>query len=311
METKEELLKGLEEIYLKLSLIFEKSKKNFCGSCRNCCTYVLTHGVCDIEYEYIKSHIGNIREAENFRDYINKKRHPDGTIMYKACPFYDYSSGGCSIYLVRPYSCRTYGLYGQIPPPPFCTFSQYTIIYPADEFYNILPMAKDFFNLKSLYEIITAPAEKEKAEKCYKFSLHLFYRDNMERAEEFLKQTILYNPAHGQAYYQLAILYYNRGNINRAITFTEESLKYETNNSDIKIKLALFLTRACEYSRAKELFSQVVEKDPLNKMGLLGLGNIFFITGDYEAAKEYCYKALQLDPHMKMAELILNQIESL
>jgi tetratricopeptide (TPR) repeat protein len=308
MDTKEELLEKLGLFYHKLSLLFEKSKKNFCGSCRSCCTYVLTHGVCEIEYQYIDLYLDKHNrsgEGKKFRDYINKKRNMDGQLIYTGCPLYN---SGCSIYPVRPYSCRTYGLYGRVPSPPFCAFRDFTIIYPPKDFYNIVPLAADFFEIKSFYDILMTYDMIEKAEKYYNFALHLYYRGNIDKSEIFLRVALLVNPSHSQACYQLALIYYSKGNTFEAVKLTEKALSYDPCNLTIKLKLGLFLTKLNEYSNAKKIFLQILEEEPLNKMALLGLGNIFFISGNTEDARKYCLEALKLDPYLEMALTILKYL---
>ncbi len=310
MVTKEELFEKLGRCYNKLSLLFEKSKKNFCGSCHSCCTCALTHGVCEIEYRYIELYLDkNNRsgETKKFRDYINKKRTMDGQLIYKGCPLYD--DCGCSIYPVRPYSCRTYGLYGRVPVPPFCAFRDFTIIYKARDFYNIVPVATDFFEIKSFYDILITDNLTEKAEKYYNFALHLYYRGNINEAEKYLISALETDPYHSQACYQLALIYYDRGNIFEASKLTEKALSLAPDNLTIKLKLGLFLTRLNETVTAKNIFLQILEKEPFNKMALLGLGYIAFISGDREQAREYCIKALEVDPCLDMAVTMLKNLQ--
>ncbi|MEQ8188215.1 MAG: tetratricopeptide repeat protein [Candidatus Eremiobacterota bacterium] len=309
MVTREELFDRLEGCYNKLSLLFEKSKKNFCGSCHSCCTCVLTHGVCEIEYQYIDLYLdknNRTGETKKFRDYINKKRSTDGQIIYNGCPLYD--DCGCSVYPVRPYSCRTYGLYGRIPVPPFCAFRDFTITYKAKDFYNTVPLASEFFEIKSLYDILITENLAEKAEKYYNFALHLYYRGNIDEAEKHLGNAIYTDPSHSQAYYQLALIYYDKGNIFQAIDLTEKALSRDPCNLTITLKLALFLTKINETSRAETIFLRILEEDPFNKMALLGLAHIALHSGNIERCREYCIKTLDVDPYLEMARTMLKNL---
>ncbi|MEQ8171389.1 MAG: tetratricopeptide repeat protein [Candidatus Eremiobacterota bacterium] len=312
MVTKEELFEKLARYYNKLSLLFEKSKKNFCGSCHSCCTCVLTHGVCEIEYQYIDLFLeknNRAGEGRAFRDYINKKRTMDGQLIYTGCPL--YGDCGCSIYHVRPYSCRTYGLYGRVPVPPFCAFRDFTIIYKAKDFYNTVPLATEFFEIKSFYDILITDDLREKAEKYYNFALHLYYRGNMDEAEKNLKDALQADQSHSQAYYQLALIYYYKGNIFEASKLTEKALSLEPDNLTIKLKLGLFLTRLNENVTAKNIFLQILEKEPFNKMVLVALGHISLISGNCEDARLYCIKALEVDHQLEMALLMLKNISQM
>lgn len=309
MVTKEGLLEKLGRCYYRLSLLFEKSKKNFCGSCHSCCTCVLTHGVCEMEYQYINLYLdkhNRLHEGRTFRDYINKKRGVDGQLIYTECPL--YNDCRCSIYPVRPYSCRTYGLYGRIPVPPFCVFRDFTIIYRPKDFYNIVPEAAEFFEIKSFYDILITDNLTEKAEKYYNFALHLYYRGNIDKAEIFLTDALETDPSHSQAFYQLALIYYDKGNIFEAAKLTEKALSCDPRNVTIKLKLGLFLTKLNEFSRAKNIFLQILEEEPLNKMALLALGHMSFISGNSEDARIYCTKALEVDPYLEMALVMLKNL---
>ncbi len=309
MVTKEELFEKLARCYEKLSLLFEKNKKNFCGSCHSCCTYALTHGVCEIEYQYIDLYLEKHKragEGRTFRDYINKKRGIDGQLIYTGCPL--YHDTGCSIYPVRPYSCRTYGLYGRIPVPPFCAFRDFIIIYNGKDFYNTVPLAAEFFEIKSFYDILITDNLVEKAEKYYNFALHLYYRGNIDEAEKYLISALETDPYHSQAWYQLALIYYDRGNIFEASKLTEKALSLDPDNLTIKLKLGLFLTRLNENVTAKNIFLQILEKEPLNKMVLIALAHISLISGNCEDARLYCIKALEVDPHLEMALLMLKNL---
>ncbi|HPZ06631.1 MAG TPA: YkgJ family cysteine cluster protein [Candidatus Eremiobacteraeota bacterium] len=310
MESKEDLLNNLQNLYLRLSRLFEKNKKNFCGICHSCCTYIFEHGVCDIEYEYIRRYLqekDDFQNAGKFRDYIRKKRNLYGELLYTECPLYDKDKKGCSIYTARPYSCRVFGLYGRIPPPPFCTFREYSIIYSSKNFYDIAPLSKEFFEIKSLYEILTADTPEKKAERYYTLAIHFYYRDNLDKAKKFLEMAIETDLTHSQSHYQLALFYYEKDNLEKAILKTEEALIYEPENINMRINLGLFLTKNREYLKAKEVFLYVLDKEPLNKMVLSGLGNIFFLTGDFESASMYCQKALNVDSEFEIAKIILNQ----
>ena len=146
-----ELFKELEKIHSKLSNLFDTSDKNFCQYCHFCCTHLIKQGVNPIEYDYLRLKLKDKKhKVQSFEDYINKKTNSKDELLYKRCPFYSDSKKGCSIYNIRPVSCRFYGRYSIIPPPLFCSFHGWTVIYPVREFYQIVPFIKDFIELKNL-----------------------------------------------------------------------------------------------------------------------------------------------------------------
>ena len=313
MEEKEELFKRLKKIYIKLGNLLDRGGKNFCGTCRQCCTYNFLHGVCAIEYDYIDKYLrkkGNSEGGRQFKDYIRKKRTVDGKLLYRGCPLYDEEKKGCSIYPARPYSCRLYGLYGQITPPLYCSHREFTIIYPRNKLYEVSPMATEFFEVKTLYEILLAGTGKEKSEKYYTMAVHKYYRDNPEKSIHFLELAVKEDRKNSEAYYQMALYYYNKNNLDKAINILYKALKYSSENLNLKINLGLFLMQTGELSKAAEEFISVLDKNPENTMALTAMGNLSLIAGNMAMAEKYCKKALEISPSMGLAGKILEKIEN-
>jgi len=311
MPTKEELLKKLEQIYSELGKSFDRGGKNFCGECSYCCTYNFLHGVSLLEYEYIYIYLERLgmgRKAWEFRDYIRKKRTVRGELIYTGCPLYDEEKKGCSIYTARPYSCRIFGLYGDIPPPLYCSYRDFAILLPAGHFCAMAPMAKELFEIKTLYEVITAKTGEEKADRYYTLGVNQYYRADPHGALPWLEKAIEENPGHKDALYQIAIYYYALGDRGTATKSIREALKYEEKDINLRLHLGLFLMEQGKFDEAKEEFIRVLDINPQNTMALTAMGNFFFTAGNMEKAEVYCKKALEINPSMEMAWLILKKI---
>jgi len=115
-----------------------------CGKCSKCCRYpyfylILYKAEFDLIQRYIEENKILIRIR--FDEIISRKL--DKRVYYRnwVCPLYDYGTHTCSIYPVRPFSCRIYGPYsteaGQIEG---CVYEN-PVIY---EYTDDLPFWNDY-----------------------------------------------------------------------------------------------------------------------------------------------------------------------
>ncbi|HPZ09677.1 MAG TPA: tetratricopeptide repeat protein [Candidatus Eremiobacteraeota bacterium] len=298
----------LEEIYSKAARLLDRGGKNLCSPCRFCCTYFLIHGVSQIEYDYIEMKLNEEGRGDSgkiFKDYIRKKRNLYGKLIYEGCPLYDSDKMGCSIYTFRPYSCRFFGFYSPVPEFLFCPFHRYSITYSVKNFYNIVPLAKEFLELRNSYNIYKSETVKEKVEALYQMGYDLYFQGNKENAEIYLLEALLLDPNHWKSHFQLSQIYYFRGEISRAINSAEFALKKDHHNIDIKIHLSLLYLQENRIKDSSDMILEVLSKEGENKIALGILSYLLYLAGNRESSYIYCQRALSLDPHMPVANTVL------
>lgn len=299
----------LEKIYSKAAELLDRGKKNFCSPCRFCCSRFLLHGVSQIEYDNIKIKLkeeGREDKAKDFRDYIQKKRDLQGELIYEGCPLYNTERMGCSIYSFRPYSCRYYGFYSPVPELLFCAFHGYSIIYSVKNFYDIVPLAKEFLELRNEYNIFTAKTDEERVEALYQAGYDLYFQDNREKSLPYLLKAIAIDPCHWKSNFQLSQLYYSTGNLEESINFAESALKRVPHNIDIKIHMSLLYILQNRIIESGNLILDILSEDGENKIALSIMSYLFYLSGKTEEAYIYSQKALSLDSTLPMANRVMD-----
>ncbi len=298
----------LENIYSKAAELLDRGKKNFCSPCRFCCSHFLLHGVSQIEYDLIKVRLkeeGRERKAKDFKDYIQKKRDLQGELIHRGCPLYNIEKMGCSIYRFRPYSCRYYGIYSPVPELLFCAFHGYSIIYSVKNFYDIVPLAKEFLELRNDYNIYIAQTDREKVEALYQAGYDLYFQDKKDKSLKYLLEAISIEPEHWKSLFQLSQIYYGTGNIDESINFAEDALKKVPHNIDIKIHLSLLYILQNRIADSGNLMLNILSENGKNKIAMSIMGYLFYLSGKTEEAYIYSQKALSLDRELPMAKRVM------
>ncbi|MEQ8190532.1 MAG: YkgJ family cysteine cluster protein [Candidatus Eremiobacterota bacterium] len=298
----------LEKIYSKAAEMLDRGKKNFCSPCRFCCTRFLLHGVSQIEYDLIKIRLkeeGREKKAKDFKDYIQKKRDLHGELIHEGCPLYNTERMGCSIYRFRPYSCRYYGFYSPVPEILFCAFHRYSIIYSVKNFYDIVPLAKEFLELRNDYNIFTAKTDEEKVEALYQAGYDLYFQDKKDKSLTYLLQAIFIDQWHWKSNFQLSQLFYSEGNVEESIKFGERALSKNPHNRDIKIHLSLLYILQHRIIDAGNLILDILSEDRTHKIALSIMGYLFYLSGKKEEACIYSQKALSIDPELPIAKRVM------
>jgi len=298
----------LEKIYSKVSELLDRGKKNFCSPCRFCCSHFLLHGVSQIEYDLIKVRLkeeGREEKAKDFKDYIQKKKDLQGELIHRGCPLYNTERMGCSIYRFRPYSCRYYGIYSPVPELLFCAFHGYSIIYSVKNFYDIVPLAKEFLELRNDYNIYTAKTDKEKVETLYQAGYDLYFQDKRDKSLIYLLEAISIEPDHWKSLFQISQLFYSAGNIEESIKFAEMALNKIPSNIDIKIHLSLLYILQNRIIDSGNLMLDILSEDREHKIALSIMGYLFYLSGKIEEAYMYSQEALSLDPDLPMAKRVM------
>lgn len=102
------LLDDLAGFYEKLDQALQPSKRT-CGACGECCIKASMLKIYPLELENIKRYVNNEYSIKKFLDFANSTAIKIWGTVEGQCPF--QTGTLCSIYPVRPYFCRIYGLY--------------------------------------------------------------------------------------------------------------------------------------------------------------------------------------------------------
>ncbi len=98
------------EQHLREAYPYEKN----CGFCSKCCRYPYFYMILFTpEFELLQSYIEEKRLPVRVRFDQLVSRKLDRRVYFKnwICPLYNFADRGCSVYPVRPFSCRVFGPY--------------------------------------------------------------------------------------------------------------------------------------------------------------------------------------------------------
>ncbi|HPZ08956.1 MAG TPA: YkgJ family cysteine cluster protein [Candidatus Eremiobacteraeota bacterium] len=145
--------KSLIEIYEESTKYIHNPSINPCGRCLRCCSIEAGLGVYLMEYDCIEEYLNNPEAVQSFKDYINRIKK-ERKFLYLICPFYDMRRRRCSIYIVRPMSCRLYPYYSTKEDICFenCPLKSKVQILTEDNVCDLLPFLKRYYLLKHLYD---------------------------------------------------------------------------------------------------------------------------------------------------------------
>lgn len=141
---RQDYFKKLESLYGELQQQLPKACGNPCGSCFHCCTTseLTEHRLTALELDFIEDRVGGERIGD-FKKFLGREKG-------LTCPFYDQ---GCTIYEVRPYSCRTFGHFRRedTPLPEVCVFRGQEEIFGVREAQQRLPLSEELTRMSRDY----------------------------------------------------------------------------------------------------------------------------------------------------------------
>lgn len=141
---RQEFFEKLESLYSDLQQKLPKAGSNPCGTCYHCCTTseLTEHRVTSLELDFIEDRVGSER-IEDFKKFLGRKKG-------LTCPYYDQ---GCSVYEVRPYSCRLFGHFRRedTPLPQVCVFRGQEQIFGVQEAQERLPLSEELTRMSRDY----------------------------------------------------------------------------------------------------------------------------------------------------------------
>ena len=85
-----------------------------CGTCNKCCCYPYFYMILFTpEFELLQAYIEETKLPVRVRFDKLVSRKLDRRVYFKnwVCPLYNHAGRGCSVYPVRPFSCRVFGAY--------------------------------------------------------------------------------------------------------------------------------------------------------------------------------------------------------
>ena len=145
IEKFEKLLVFYKSLTTYLNEVYPYQKD--CGTCNKCCCYPYFYMIMySPEFELIQAFIEENSMPVRVKFDKLVSRNLDKRVYYKSwvCPLYDHGKRKCSIYPVRPFSCRVFGAYstleGQIDG---CVFDNQIIYKFTDE----LPFWNDYVSV--------------------------------------------------------------------------------------------------------------------------------------------------------------------
>lgn len=154
MEVPDRLFEDLTQLYANLDAALPAFSGNHCGDCRACCTAqgLSRHHVGQLEVAFLASHVGE-EKANAFRQYAEREKGEDGGFLHDACPFYDLDTKGCSVYRIRPFSCRIFGHFKAANTffPQGCVFTGHEQSFTPQEYLSVVPQARQLRELMRLH----------------------------------------------------------------------------------------------------------------------------------------------------------------
>jgi len=123
---------------------------NPCGACFQCCTASgrRGHGVTELELAYLAQG-GGADRLDDFRAYTAAATDADGHLRFPVCPYYDVGRHACTVYEVRPFSCRVFGHFrvegSRLPAD--CVFEGTEEAFPRAHYAARVPLARELVEL--------------------------------------------------------------------------------------------------------------------------------------------------------------------
>ncbi len=132
--------------------------------------------------------------------------------------------------------------------------------------------------------------------RAYNFLGIISEANSPERAAQYYRQAIKYEPAEADGYLNLAIQYSNRKNYQEAEKYFAEALRYGFDNPNVLYNYACFLQQKGDLKSAVKYLDKCLIEAPWNDKALNTLGVICLINKKPELAERYLRNAYKLKP---------------
>ena len=147
---------------------------------------------------------------------------------------------------------------------------------------------------------IKSVSNNPEALKYYNLGLDEGKKENWQKAIDYYKKALVYDPEFAFAYDNIGICYRRLGKYDEAIEAYESSLKIDPNGEMPLQNIGIAYIYKKEYKKAVKSYERLAKIDPKNPEVFYGLGNIYAqYLAEYEKALENLCQAYVLYIEMK------------
>jgi tetratricopeptide (TPR) repeat protein len=324
------ILDRLEEIYRMVDAALPHHEGNACGGCDICCKAKMRHGVRLVELALIARYFertGSRHTSETFRKFCAARhRIKDHGILY--CPMYNRAAKSCTIYPVRPFSCRLYGMYTirRESLPPSCAFRKSVVYVPDNEKYARIPGAREAMELDGEFRLLDCVTEEQKKAIYYSVGVALYKGGMPKEAESYLRNSLGIDTFRGASNLYLAMLYLTEhysgagggriADLDLMDSPAEEILVSETDREEDLDALSLEIPQPDKapmddrdmLELAEAAIRDAISLEPETPLARFLLGNVYMARGEHGKAVEELREAVRLDPRLALARHALGEV---
>lgn len=315
-------LERLEDLYSRLCDFMPKFEGNICGTCHECCRaeVIGKHQVSAVELDLMVSFIGE-EEVEKFKGFISRERDGGGGYRFSICPFYQ---GGCTIYPVRPFSCRFFGPFRikGTPFPPECNYEGKEREIEERDLAGEIPLWKEFQDLKREHlghlplhysseskEFGVSTPEKEdvldfvgvsklpkKSDPPHVKARYYHNLGLLPRAMEEYRKALEVNPDDAYAHFYLGTIHQEKEEYEKALRHLQTAFSLLPSQPIFAYRLALAHDLVGQRGKALSLYLTAISLNPENSMAH---GNVAFLkleNGEFQDSLVYFGRAVTMDP---------------
>jgi Flp pilus assembly protein TadD len=134
-----------------------------------------------------------------------------------------------------------------------------------------------------------------RAESYYQKGVVYHQGGELDKAIDFYRKALTFNPDHLPADMNLATAYLQVGRFKEAEQILVHLYALKPKDGKVLFNFALLLYRTGEYPSAKNKLDKLLESDPLHLEGNLLLASIYEEEGEFRRALEPCIKAYQIN----------------
>jgi tetratricopeptide (TPR) repeat protein len=143
---------------------------------------------------------------------------------------------------------------------------------------------------------VTGVSRKDLAQEYYNLANAYFELEEFDKASEYYRRALQYDPSLVQGSYNLARLYIQDGRYDDAVGLLESLLERDTENLMVRETLGYALYRAGRTEAAVAVFEDLAERSPLNVRVLYNLGLVRYEAEDYSGAAGPLEEATRIAP---------------
>jgi tetratricopeptide (TPR) repeat protein len=143
-------------------------------------------------------------------------------------------------------------------------------------------------------QAIVAPSRNEQAMQAYTTGTIFLRENNLNEAEEYLKEAIELDPLFVDAMDHLGMVYRRQNRFDEAEEMYLRSMGINDKNIIPYQNLAIVYRIKNRLNDAFELYKKMIDIDEKNPESYYGIGELFYMVGDYEKSIPFFDKAIEL-----------------